>query len=50
MSETISIEEQKVEQGCVVELGTASEQTRGSVTIFGLLDGSLEWPFIFVYR
>ena len=51
MSETTSIDEQTVEQADrVVDLGTASEKTRGSVTILGLLDGGLQWPFIFVYR
>ena len=51
MSETISIAEQKAEPAeVVVDLGTASEKTRGSATIFGLLDGGLYWPFIFVYR
>jgi hypothetical protein len=50
MSETTSIQEQSVEEAGVVELGTASEQTRGSVAMLGLLDGGLYWPFIFVYR
>lgn len=50
MSETTSNREQMVEASGVVELGTASEQTRGSATTFGLLDGGLNFPFIFVYR
>lgn len=49
MSETISIEEQGEESAGVVELGTASEQTRGSAAIIGIWDGSLSWPLVF-YR
>ena len=51
MSEAMSIAEHKAEPAeVVVDLGTATEKTRGSVTIFGLLDGGLYWPFLFVYH
>lgn len=51
MSETIFIDEPTAPQSdVVVDLGTASKQTRGSSAIFGFLDGGLNWPFIFVYR
>jgi hypothetical protein len=50
MSETISSEEQKTEQAGVVELGTASEQTRGSPSLMGVLDGGIIWPLIFWTR
>ena len=50
MSEMISIDEQTTEQAGVVELGSASEETRGSATFLGLLDGGLSWPFIFYFR
>jgi hypothetical protein len=50
MSETISNEEQKTEQTGVVELGTASEQTRGSPALLGILDGGVIWPLIFWSR
>lgn len=47
MRETISIEEQQTEQTGVVELGTASEQTRGSPSLIGILDGGIIWPLVF---
>lgn len=51
MSEAISIAEQKAEPAeVVVDLGTASEKTRGAMTMFGILDGGLYWPFLFVYH
>ena len=50
MSETNSIEAKQTEPDGVVELGIASEQTRGSSAIIGLLDGGLYWPIIFIYR
>lgn len=49
MSEAISIEEQQAEPTSVVELGTASEKTRGTSVLFGLFDPYPAWPFIF-YR
>jgi hypothetical protein len=50
MSETISTDEQMVEPTGVVELGTASEKTRGSTFVLSLLDGGLNYPYIFHYR
>lgn len=50
MSETILIDEPKASQSyVVVDLGTASEQTRGTNKPFFLFDGNTDWPFLFVY-
>lgn len=49
MSEKTSTGEQAVELAGVVELGSASKETRGSSVWLGLLDGSIAWPFIFYY-
>lgn len=34
----------------VVELGTASKETRGSLGVIGLFDGGLIWPFMIIYN
>lgn len=47
MSETISIEEEQAEPASVVELGTASEKTRGMILPWGILDTIPVWPHIF---
>lgn len=47
MSEMISMDEQIVERAGVVELGSASEKTRGSSAFFVLLDGIVAWPYIY---
>jgi hypothetical protein len=49
MSETTSIIEQAVEHTGVIELGSASDMTRGSTFTIALLDGHLAWPLIFAY-
>ena len=50
MCETISKETEVMEPAGIVELGTASEQTRGSFSSVFLLDGFLNFPYIFVYQ
>lgn len=47
MSEKNSIVEQRPAPTGVIELGTASEQTRGSFSLVLLLDGFLALPYIF---
>ena len=47
MSEKISIGEQAPDPAGVVELGSASKETRGYPAWLGLLDGGLSWPFLF---
>lgn len=47
MSEAISTEKQDNTAAGVVELGSASEQTRGSLFLLPIPDGSAWYPFIF---
>jgi hypothetical protein len=48
MSE-IAMDEPSTELAGVVELGNASEETRGSAGLMGLLDGGIIWPLIFYH-
>lgn len=49
MSEMNSSNELMAEGDGIVELGVASEKTRGSLAITGLLDGGVNFPFVFYF-
>jgi hypothetical protein len=50
MSEDICVEQDIVGFAEVVELGTASDKTRGIPIFLGLLDGGLNWPNVFQWQ
>ena len=50
MSEDICFEQDMIGSAEVVELGSASDKTRGIPLFLGVFDGGLNWPNIFNWQ